>query len=466
MTALVPIAMLGWIPAGLWLFRRYEGRRAIIVGFLIAWLFLPVYKYSLPGLPDYSKISALSYVMLIGVALFDRKRFQAFRLRAFDAPILLFGFSGFFSSLANGLGAYDGLSASLGILTVWFVPYFLGRLYFDDLEALRDLTAGLFIGGLLYIPFCMFEMVMSPNLHRMLYGFHPHEDFSQARRWGGWRPMVFMQHGLMVGMWMTMASLAGLHLNRTGQIAWIKRTLKAPPTAVVGFLIAITILCKSMGALFLLLAGWAALRFGMRMKSRLPIAALALIPIVYIALRTTGSVSGDSIGAFLSDQLRLPDERVGSLTFRLYNEDMLMDKAFARPLFGWGGWQRSFVFNSSGRPISVPDGLWIIVLGRNGWVGLVSMLTALLLPVWLFLKRYPPGCWADRPLAAAGLAPVALLCLFAIDSLLNDMYNPLIMLFAGGLTGLVLSESPGAPPPEEEAAADVSAGEPKTPRLL
>ena len=265
MTIWVPITMFGWVVLGLWLFKRFEGRTAIIAGFLIAWGFLPVHTYSLPGLPDYTKISALSYIMMLGVFMYERERLTQFKFHIVDLPIVIFCLSSFCSSVSNGLGAYDGVSAMLDKVTEWFVPYFLGRLYFTDMESLRDLCIGLLAGGLVYIPFCMFEMVMSPRLHKIVYGIRP-SSISQARRWGGWRPAVFMQHGLMVGMWMTTASLAGLQLLKTGQLGWMKKTFlaKIKPVQLIVFLVMISIYCKSTGAILLLVVGWAALRFGMK----------------------------------------------------------------------------------------------------------------------------------------------------------------------------------------------------------
>jgi hypothetical protein len=40
----------------------------------------------------------------------------------------------------------------------------------------------------------------------------------QTMRFGGWRPTVFMEHGLMVGMWMSMAAMIGLWLWWTGTL--------------------------------------------------------------------------------------------------------------------------------------------------------------------------------------------------------------------------------------------------------
>ena len=466
MRALIPLVMLGWIPVGLWLFRKFQGRIAIIAGVIIAWGFLPVYTYSLPGLPDYSKISALSYVMLLGIVLYDRERLARFRFHLFDLPILVFCMSSFFSSLSNGLGAYDGISASLDKFTEWFVPYFLGRLYFTDLETMRDLCIGLLIGGLVYIPFCMFEFVMSPRLHKIVYGFRP-SSISQARRWGGWRPSVFMQHGLMVGMWMTTAALAGLHLLRTGHLEWLSRAVrqKARPAVIIGFLVAITVFCKSTGAIMLLAIGWAALHFSTKFSTRLPFIVLTVLPVIYVTMRANGTWSGLALSELLSDKLHMPEDRVQSMAFRFMNEDILMDKAFQQPLFGWGGWKRSFVFNELGEPISVPDGLWIVVLGQNGWAGLISMLGAMLLPQWLFLKRFSVSDWKASSLVTLGLAAVAMLSLYTIDGLINDMFSPLVMVLAGALTGLCLNRQLTLSP-EEGTLMETAAITPEAPRLL
>lgn len=465
MTPLVPLMMLGWIPVGLWLFKNYNGRIACIAGFLIAWGFLPVHNYSLPGIPDYSKVSALGYVMLLGVFMYDKDHLSEFKFNILDLPILLYCSSSFFASVTNGLGAYDGVSAVLGNLTEWYLPYLLGRLYFTDLEALRDLIIGLFIGGLIYIPFCFFEMAMSPNLHRMLYGFHAHNDFSQTRRWGGWRPMVFMKHGLMVAMWMIMASMAGLHLLQNKKMDWLKKYIKLKSSLVVFGLIVTTILCKSMGSLLLLGMGWATLRISTLLKTRLPLFLLVSVPLIYVGLRVTGTLTEETVGYVMSEKFHMPEERVGSLTYRLYNEDMLMEKAFTQAAFGWGGWQRSFVFDETGKAISVPDGMWILVLGKTGVFGLTTMLLTMVIPQFLYLIHFAPKTWANHSLANLGLVTVVMLALFTIDGLLNDMFNPLVLVLAGGLTGLHLNPNRAVESGADPLAVDLKT-EFRKPRLL
>jgi type IV secretory pathway VirB3-like protein len=92
---------------------------------------------------------------------------------------------------------------------------------------------------------------MSPQLHTWLYGIHQH-DWMQALRSGGYRPTVFMQHGLMVGLWMGAASIVGLALWSSGAL---RRLWGIPLSLVVPILIATTLLSKSFGAIALLLVG-------------------------------------------------------------------------------------------------------------------------------------------------------------------------------------------------------------------
>ena len=70
MLFLVPITLLGWIPVIVLIFAALPPRRAVIVAFILGWLFLPMSGYSLPGLPDYTKRSATGLGVLLGTLLF------------------------------------------------------------------------------------------------------------------------------------------------------------------------------------------------------------------------------------------------------------------------------------------------------------------------------------------------------------------------------------------------------------
>ena len=459
MTPMVPIAMFGWIPLVLGLFARLKAHHAVIAGFLLAWMFLPQYDYELPGLPNYSKISAASYGILAGTLIFNRQAFARVRPCVADMPVVLWCVAPFLSSVTNGLGVWDGLSASLGKVTTWGIPYFIGRLYFDRTEALRDLCLGIFLGALIYVPFCLFEMVMSPRLHKMVYGWHP-AQFGQSRRGSSWRPVVFMKHGLMAAMWMTSGALAGVRLWASRNLG---RRLPLIPMATlpaVVVVVVVVLMFSSFGALALMVMALALIAVVTRMRRSWPMLVVVAIPILYMTTRGTGAWDGQNLidaSAALSSE-----ERADSLAFRIKNENVLVQKALQQPVFGWGGWKRSFIFNDSGAAVSVPDGLWVLAFGQNGLFGLSCLTLTLLLPQLLFLRRYPAARWGEP--AVAAVVPLSLMLgIFMIDNLFNDMFNPVMLLSAGGLTGLSLrrlDEDAGF------ASAAAVPDEPMRPRLL
>jgi hypothetical protein len=426
MTLLVPLALLGWIPAVLLLFAVLPARRAVIVAFLVAWLFLPVAGYSIAGLPDYTKMSATCAGVLLATIVFDPDRLRTFRPHWADVPMASWCVVPLASSVSNGLGVYDGLSASLNHTITWGLPYFIGRLYFHDERSLRELATGILIGGLIYVPLCLYEIRMSPQLHRIVYGFTP--AWHNVHRGGGWRPMVFMKDGLMLGMWMTTASLVGAWLWHAGGL---KRVLGVPASWLVAALLVTTVLCRSFGALALLALGLSTPYLARRWKTALPVLTLALAPIAYMGARTVG---GWSAGGLLELVSQISEERAGSLQTRLENENILAAHALQRPMFGWGGWGRNRPpVDEAGHTIT--DGLWIIALGINGVVGLASLYAWLLIPPVVLWRRFPAAMWSD-PRLAAPVALAMLSVLYAIDNLFNNMPNPIFILVAGAVTAL------------------------------
>ncbi len=428
MTASVYVAMVGWPLVSVAFFAWMPPRRAVIASFLGAWLFLPVARFPLPGLPDYTKMLATGLGVLLGVAIFDVDRLVRFRPRWFDLPMAIWCASPLASSLSNDLGVYDGGSALLVQTLTWGLPYFVGRLYFSDLEGLRELALGFLVGGVLYVPLCLLELRMSPQLHRWLYGFHQH-SFAQTVRFGGWRPTVFMEHGLMVGMWMSMAALLGIWLWGTGSL---RQSWRFSPAWVALPLLVTAVLCKSMGALVLLGTGLLVLWLAWKFRTRGFLIALAAVSPLYLSLRVTGAWSGQGL---VEAAASVSAERAGSLQVRLRNEDLLMERALRKPWFGWAGWGRARVRDEEGRDVAVTDGLWIIELGNHGLFGLLAMLATFLSPaVWL-LRRAPPSVWSRPALApAAGLAVVA--TLYLVDCVPNGMVNPMFVLGIGGVTAL------------------------------
>jgi hypothetical protein len=440
MNFLVPIALFGWVPVVLFLFAMLPPRRAVITSILVAWLFLPMAGLPIPGFPDFTKMNATSVGILLGCMIFDQARIFTFRARWFDLPMVIWCFVPFVSSIVNGLGVYDGISATIAQIFIWGLPYLIGRVYFSDLDALRELAIGIFIGGLIYVPLCLIEIKMSPQLHKWVYGYHP-ADFAMAIRFGGYRPTVFMQHGLMVAMWMAAATLMGVWLWYTQSVREIRGI---PMVVLVPLLGATTLACRSMNSMVLLAVGLGAMFATGWFKTRLFLAALIIVGPVYIALRLSDVWGGEQLAALAA---LVDADRASSLQTRLNNESMLSDRALQQPIFGWGGWGRARVRNESGRDVSTTDGLWIIAVGNNGIVGLTSWMAALLLPAALLLKYSRPIDWAHPVFASAGALGI-LLVLYFLDCIMNAMVNPVFTIAAGGVIGLQALRGASAPAPQ------------------
>jgi len=442
---LVPVTMFGWVPFVCWLFSKLHPRQAAAIAFAMAWMFLPVASIPLKGLPDLTKVTVTCAGIFIAAWFFDRQRLLNFKIMAVDIPMLLWCTCPFFSSVFNGLGAYDGLSESMYQSFTWGLPYFVARVYFADLEGLNTLGIVIMVGGLIYVPFCLEEILMSPQLHRLTYGFHQH-SFLQTMRGGGFRPMVFMEHGLMAAMWMVSASMLGLWMayakvlpKQFSSLPYGTYLRKCPVWLLLAVLLITTVLMKSTGAFVLFVVGLSTLYFSNKWKTTIIVWLLVCIPPSYMVLRSTGLWNGENISTAVAE--KFSEERGQSLQFRFDNEKILVEKALDGSFFGWGGWNRSRVFDEEGKDISVTDGLWIITLGSKGIYGLILLTVVVLLPVVLLLFRSTPAQWHTKEWGTVA-AMSMLLLLYMIDNLLNGMVNPVFMLFNGGICGLLAQGSP------------------------
>jgi hypothetical protein len=183
-------------------------------------------------------------------------------------------------------------------------------------------------------------------------------------------------------------------------------------------------------------------------RSTLPVLILCLLPFSYVMTRAVGVFPTQP---FVSVAATVSDARAQSLEFRFDNEDILIQRAMEQPVFGWGGWGRSRVYDRHGKDISVTDGLWIIALGKNGTVGLVSLLLVFTLPCMLLARRLPATAWAGSECAAAAVT-AAVVLMTAMNALPNAPNDPVTAAMAGGLCGFVFRLRPKAPRTAASAA--------------
>jgi len=445
MNPLGSLALFSLIPVIFLLFALFPSRQAVIYSALWGWLFVPFRIIPMPGLTEYSKMSALPLGILLATPFFDANRLLKLRPKIWDLPALIFTICPIFTSLHNDLGLHDGLAGMASQFSLWTGAYLVGRIYFTDLEGMRDLAFGFVIGGLLYVPLCLYEIRMSPQLNMKIYGFITYE-FSQSIRLGGYRPVVFMEHGIAVGNWMMSATIVAvwLWMCRTFTFRWhfpAKYWVLAlvVTTAIMHSIEAVALVAVAMGTL--LAVKWFGTRWGLIL--------LMLAPPIYCYARTSEVFTGDYLVQTFG---QISPDRAKSLEVRLHNEDLLTERAMESPVYGWGGYDRFEVLNSKGQNLAVPDQFWVIEFGQRGLVGLIALEAMLLVPCLVLMLRVPVRYWT-HPAVAPALVLAVVVALHMWDCLLNAFVNPIFMMACGAVTGMlpvkinvVPPTAPAAPP--------------------
>ena len=443
MTLQAQIVLVVVMPiATYFLFARYPTRTALLMTFLGAYLFLPRRTgFVLPLLPDFTEMTAVSYVALIAILLFDGGKLRQYQWHWLDLPLLIWCVVPLGSSLINGLGFYDGLGDCFKHLMVWGVPYGLGRLYLNSLTGMKEFALLWLKGALIYVPLCLWEVRMSPQLHNQLYGFFAHNSgvLQALRSFGLWRPMVFMNHGLFVASFMFSASLLALWLWQSGSVTQI---WGQPIRLHVVVLFLTFLLLQSANTYFYMFLAIAILIFGKFLKTNIPVLMVATGIFIYLVIASTGNFDGSGLVDWIAQNMSA--ERANSLGFRFDQEVNLIAHAQKQWLWGWGGWARNEpeLYTLWGSRIRVViDSFWIIAFGVNGILGLVSIYTTLVLPgVLLMTLRYPARLWF-YPQVGPAIALSVCSLFVAIDSLFNAAVNPLNTLVLGGVVGLVIQAS-------------------------
>lgn len=244
-----------------------------------------------------------------------------------------------------GLQIKDAVSQTLtAVLAI--VPYFFARRYLSDPGAHRQILVALVIMGLVYSVLMLAEIRLSPQLHRWIYGFYQHSFLQHIR--DGYRPMVFLTHGLYVGFFIFTCIMAALGLWKAGQgIKWL---------AAAVWLFLILLVSKNMGAtvvailviaMYLGTGRWIQILFAM---------VIGIVVFLFPIFRGAGLIPVEQISTAAA---QVSEVRARSLNYRLHNEDISLERALEKPVTGWGRWGRNQVYNERGEMISTQEGVWI-----------------------------------------------------------------------------------------------------------
>jgi hypothetical protein len=483
--ALAYLMLLIWPLVSVMLFRRLPAERAIIWCILGGYLVLPpLAEFDLPLVPDMDK-HAIPSIMAFVLCVFILKKPVPIMPRSWVARILVIIFMlGTIPTVLNntdplivdvihnsypiqitatqlpGLTLRDVGSVVINQI-ILLLPFFLARQYLSTDHGMRELLLALVVGALAYSLPALFEVRFSPQLNIWIYGFFQH-DFGQMIRQGGFRPIVFLQHGLWVAFFFTTACMACAALGRHEQ----DRETRVRYAWALVYLFWILWLCKSLASL---LYGLAFVPFILLMPIRWQVhlaVLLVLFGVLYPMLRNLHLVPLDAI---LAQAAEISAERTQSLDYRFRNEEILLERAEEKPIFGWGVWGRNLIRDvQTGELLTIPDGRWIITFGTFGWVGYVGEMGLLALPILLLWWRARGNTPASPQAAAVAL----ILAVTMVDMLINATLIHYTWMCAGAVLGYVerLKEQSMIPAPEIAAGASgpvIGSGHgPRRPRTL
>lgn len=269
-----------------------------------------------------------------------------------------------------GLTLHDTISSIIGMY-IRILPFVLGMQLIKTRDDQLVLFKLLVIACLFYTLPILFEVRMSPQLHTWIYGFFPH-NFGQQVRFGGFRSVAFLGHGLLVAMFVAV-SLGASTILLKEKI----RVHRIPPWAIIVYFYVVLFLCKTVGAFLLGALLFAAITWApVYIVKRLSV-FLIFIVLLYPLLSIIDIFPHQQLVEMASD---FDTGRGESLAFRFYHENLLIEHARQKLFFGWGGWGRNRLEES------VTDGYWIIVFGQYGMFGFLSLFGLSVLGVWRAIK--------------------------------------------------------------------------------
>jgi len=442
-------ALLFWPVVAGALYQLKPAPLATVWTVLGAYLLLPTdFAIKFEMIPAFDKNSIPGICALIGCMLskvHDARPVN--RSRSADVLIVVYVISPVVSSILNndpivlrdlvlpGVNIYDGISATLSQF-LFFLPFLLARKFLREPSDFITVLRALVVAGLFYSLPALFEIRMSPQLSGWIYGTFSF-SIAQEFRYGAFRPVVFLQNGLVLAFFVLTSLLASFAILRER----LKKNAGVIQSASVSvYLGLVLVLCRAAGAMvYGITAGALVLFSGPRSQLRVA-AALVSIAMLYPLLRVEGVFPTKELVAIAST---IDADRAQSLAFRFDQEDLLLGHALERPAFGWGRFGRSRVYDwEYSKDISTTDGLWIITIGQFGIVGFLAQFALMSLPVFRAMSAMRSLINPrDRLLLATHALIVALV---VVEQLPNASISPWTWLLMGTLLGRTEALNAGA----------------------
>lgn len=433
----------------MFLFASQKFERAIIWSVVGSFLFLPNWLgFDLPGVPAMDKFSLPSLALLILVVVKAPKKMK-FRLLP-DHPVgktlLLMLLAGAIATAMSnqdpysvgakflpGTTLYDAVSEIMRMIFI-IAPFLVGWQYLSDPKSHEEILKVLVAVGLIYSVLILIEVRLSPQIHNWIYGYRVF-SFAQQVRDGGFRPVVFVHHGLVLAFFVMSITVAAAALWRQSQKQSASTSREASPAKrylyITAYFGVVLVLCKGLGSLIFGLFLTPLVLLSKPRTQLLVAVVLTSIAMTYPMLRGSDLVPVDTI----SDAAYAYSPKRGqSLETRLINEERLLEHANKRPVFGWGGWGRWRIYDpETGEDITISDGIWIIMIANYGWFGYIAYFGLLGLPIIAIWRRMRKQSDSDLPPVTSALC--LLVAINMIELLPNSSLPPWTWLIAGALLG-------------------------------
>jgi len=384
------LGLLLSIPVIIYLFKRYSPAKAALLAFLIGTCMLPEQMWiKIPLLPEFGKARLTNLVMLGCVLarpyLPKAERWwyifplwslvNAIGIWMTNPEALVYG-----PTVCKGIDFKDGVYLFMSDVTIGPVAAYLGMRCFRTERDLKTWYRVLVNFGLFYAMLICVELRMSPQIHRWIYGYAANDAFDQTIRFGGYRPVVMMVHGLATSLFMMLPTMAAMVMARYKQPVW-----KITGGQAAWFLTIVLILCKSTAVWTYALLALPLARWGSSKAMNRVACVLAVMVCAYPWLRATGYFPVEKVLEIAND---ISEERMLSLKFRFDNEDVLLEHAMQKPWFGWGvSYGRNMLYDEEGRLMTITDGGWIIAIGNAGLSGLAAFLAIPVLCIFSVAKN-------------------------------------------------------------------------------
>ncbi|NJK88058.1 MAG: hypothetical protein HC923_00800 [Myxococcales bacterium] len=439
------IALLVAIPVVFHFFSKNSPARAAFLSMAFAAMFLPEgAAYDFPLVPPFDKhtLPITVVILILFFAHEERVRFaRPIQTTAFLLILTAVGAVGVSvtnrEALVYGgqvswvetvtylppLSFRDSISVFVQDVQHTFLPFMVGMIVIRSRKELRDVLVLLMMAGFVYSFFALYEVRMSPQLHLKTYGY-VFMAFDQAVRWGGYRPQIYMSHGLVVAFFMALTVFATALVRRlcipNGKFSarWL-----------LPYLVVILVLCKSTGAILYAVLFLPVILLGSRKLIMRVTLFFTLLTMSYPVTRALGIFPTEWV---LNQAAQISLERADSLGFRFDNEDILLERAAEKPIFGWGGFGRGRVYDPmTGRDLSVTDGAWIIRLTTTGAIGFFVYFGILSWAVYRASRIPWRNFSKSDQLLVAGFSFIVALCL--IEDIPNAIGFRLHFFLAGGL---------------------------------